>query len=96
MLLEMTNTALFSGLELNLKTLNHKYCIPMENDNKIYQNGFEILPIIPEHLIRLSTLGYFHRGPIDRIIISQGLSEDIAIVTSEDKFDKYKVNRKWG
>jgi PIN domain nuclease of toxin-antitoxin system len=63
--------------------------------DKIYQNGFEILPILPEHIIKLSTLEYFHRDPFDRIIISQGLSENIHIVTSDQKFDDYKVRRKW-
>jgi PIN domain nuclease of toxin-antitoxin system len=63
--------------------------------DKLYQNGFEILPILPEHIIKLSTLEYIHRDPFDRIIISQGLSENIVIVTSDDKFDDYKVKRKW-
>ena len=63
--------------------------------DKLYQNGFDILPILPEHIIKLSTLEYIHRDPFDRIIISQGLSENIAIVTSDDKFDKYKVKRMW-
>ena len=61
----------------------------------IYRNGFEILPILPEHIIKLSTLEYFHRDPFDRIIISQGLSENIAIVSSDKVFDEYGVKRKW-
>lgn len=39
--------------------------------NKIYLNGFEILPILPIHVIRLSKLEYIHRDPFDRIIISK-------------------------
>ena len=63
--------------------------------DKVYRNGFEILPILPEHIIKLSTLEYFHRDPFDRIIISQGLSENIAIVSSDKVFDEYSVKRKW-
>ena len=63
--------------------------------DKLYQNGFEILPILPEHIIKLSTLEYFHRDPFDRIIISQGLTENMAIVSSDEIFDDYNVKRKW-
>ena len=63
--------------------------------DKVNLNGFEILPILPKHIIKLSTLEYIHRDPFDRIIISQGLIENIVIVSSDEIFDKYKVKRKW-
>lgn len=63
--------------------------------DKVYRNGFEILPLLPEHIIKLSTLEYFHRDTFDRIIISQGLSENISTVSSDKVFDEYKVKRKW-
>ena len=63
--------------------------------DKVYNNGFEILPILPEHIIELSALEYIHRDPFDRIIISQGLTEKIIIVSSDKIFDKYKVKRRW-
>jgi PIN domain nuclease of toxin-antitoxin system len=63
--------------------------------NKITENCFEILQIYPKHLIQLSKLELFHGYPFDRIIISQGLSENIKIVTSDDKFDEYKIDRLW-
>jgi PIN domain nuclease of toxin-antitoxin system len=63
--------------------------------DKLYENGFELLPILPEHIIRLSTLDFIHQDPFDRIIISQGLSENIKIVSSDEVFDAYKVKRLW-
>ena len=63
--------------------------------DKVYRNGFEILPILPEHIIKLSTLEYFHRDPFDRIIISQGLSEKMAVVSSDKVFDVYGIKRLW-
>ncbi|MBN2486440.1 MAG: type II toxin-antitoxin system VapC family toxin [Bacteroidales bacterium] len=62
---------------------------------KVYRNGFEILPILPNHIIKLSTLRFIHRDPFDRIIISQGLSEDLPIVTSDRIFEDYGIRRKW-
>ena len=70
-------------------------CDIKEMTEKIYNNGFEILPILPEHIIKLSTLEYLHRDPFDRIIIAQGLTEDMPIVSSDKIFDNYGINRKW-
>ena len=70
-------------------------CDIKEMTEKIYNNGFEILPILPEHIIKLSTLIYLHRDPFDRIIIAQGLTENMAIVSSDKIFDNYGINRKW-
>jgi len=70
-------------------------CDIEEMIDKVYRNGFEILPILPEHIIKLSTLDYFHRDPFDRIIISQGLSENMVIISSDKVFDDYGVRRKW-
>ena len=70
-------------------------CDIKEMTEKIYNNGFEILPILPEHIIKLSTLIYLHRDPFDRIIIAQGLSENMPIVSSDKIFDNYGINRKW-
>ena len=57
--------------------------------------GFEILTILPEHIIKLSSLEHVHRDPFDRIIISQGLFEKIPIVSIDEIFDVYKVKRIW-
>ncbi len=70
-------------------------CSMEEMIDKIKSNGFEILPILPEHIIMLGALEYFHRDPFDRIIIAHGLSENMPIVSSDKVFDQYGVNRKW-
>lgn len=82
------------AIKMSLGKLNLSCDIEIMID-KLYQNGFEILPILPEHIIKLSTLAYFHRDPFDRIIISQGLTENIPIVSSDEVFDDYNVTRKW-
>jgi PIN domain nuclease of toxin-antitoxin system len=70
-------------------------CDIEEMIDKVYSNGFEILPILPIHIIKLSKLEFIHRDPFDRIIISQSLSEDLQIVSSDKIFDDYGVRRKW-
>lgn len=70
-------------------------CDIEEMIEKVYKNGFEILPILPNHIIKLSSLNYIHRDPFDRIIIAQGLSEDLTIVTSDAIFKEYGIRQKW-
>ena len=70
-------------------------CTISEMFDKLTDNGFELLPVLPEHIVQLSMLEYIHRDPFDRIIISQGLSENIKIVSSDSIFDKYTVKRVW-
>jgi PIN domain nuclease of toxin-antitoxin system len=58
-------------------------------------NGFQFLPILPNHIIRMSTLNFFHRDPFDRIIIAQGLTESATILSRDAVFDNYEVKRVW-
>jgi len=48
-----------------------------------------ILPFTAEHAFRLFELPAHHLDPFDRQIIAQALSEDIPVVTSDDKFKLY-------
>jgi PIN domain nuclease of toxin-antitoxin system len=61
----------------------------------INKNGFELLPIETSHLLELENLEYFHRDPFDRLIIAQSISENIPVISSDDKFSKYPVNLVW-
>ena len=58
-------------------------------------NGIELLPILPDHIIKMTTLDFYHRDPFDRIIIAQGLVENFKIVSRDKIFDKYGVDRLW-
>ena len=58
-------------------------------------NAFKILSITFEHTLNVSKLEFHHRDPFDRLLISQGIVEDIPIITSDSTFDKYKINRIW-
>lgn len=81
-------------IKVSLDKLRLSYSIEKMID-EVYHNGFEVLPLLPMHIIKLSVLDYFHRDPFDRIIIAQGLNEDLAIVSSDKVFDEYGINRKW-
>lgn len=58
-------------------------------------NHIEVMPISFEHLQTLLKLEYHHRDPFDRIMISQGISENMAIVSKDDIFTSYPVKLIW-
>ena len=61
----------------------------------IEDNGFEIIPISIEHAITVSTLDFIHRDPFDRLIISQALTDNMTIITSDKAVKKYEVRTIW-
>jgi PIN domain nuclease of toxin-antitoxin system len=84
--------------EISIKTSLNKLILNVSiNDivNLIVENGFEFLPILPGHIIKNNTLEFHHRDPFDRMIIAQGLYEEIVIVGKDEAFDKYHVTRIW-
>lgn len=56
---------------------------------------YKILPISIEAVRLVRTLPYHHRDPFDRAIIAQGRTDDLRIITSDEKFDDYDVERTW-
>jgi PIN domain nuclease of toxin-antitoxin system len=58
---------------------------------QIAVEDIEILPIFPEHTLQVSTLPFHHRDPFDRIIIAQGQSENLPIMTDDSAFSSYGI-----
>ncbi len=61
----------------------------------LLDNGIEILPIKFEHLQTLLKLEYYHRDPFDRVIISQGIAENLMVLSKDEIFDKYPIKLIW-
>jgi PIN domain nuclease of toxin-antitoxin system len=70
--------------------------IPFEKFIELVEdNWFKILSITFEYTLNVSQLEFHHRDPFDRLIISQGIVEDIPIISADTQFDNYSVNRIW-
>jgi PIN domain nuclease of toxin-antitoxin system len=82
------------AIKLQLKKLSISRSIE-EIVDLIRINGFELLPILPEHIIELTKLEFHHRDPFDRIIIAQCLSESFIPMSKDEIFDKYGIRRLW-
>ncbi|WP_339812454.1 type II toxin-antitoxin system VapC family toxin [uncultured Imperialibacter sp.] len=64
--------------------------IPLSNlKEEIIKNSFEILPLDFDHLIGLSTLENHHKDPFDRVIIAQGISENLKVISKDPNFRLY-------
>jgi PIN domain nuclease of toxin-antitoxin system len=57
----------------------------------IEQMGARILPINREHIELVATLPEHHRDPFDRMIIAQAISENLTLVSSDERFPAYKT-----
>lgn len=54
-----------------------------------------LVPIRFEHVQSLLQLPLHHRDPFDRIIISQGITENLTIATKDKNFKSYNVKTIW-
>ena len=60
---------------------------------QLYLNNIKILDITVNSLIKLTTLPFHHRDPFDRLIIAQGLVENLPIIDTD--FDAYSIDKEW-
>ncbi len=57
--------------------------------------GFHELPISVEHGRRAGSLSGSHKDPFDRMLIAQSLALGIPVVSRDEVFDAYGVERIW-
>lgn len=61
----------------------------------IDESGFELLPIDINHILTNAGLAFHHYDPFDRLIIAQGITENLQIVTKDEKFELYPISLIW-
>ncbi|TYQ28691.1 type II toxin-antitoxin system VapC family toxin [Pseudanabaena sp. UWO311] len=64
-------------------------------NREVYGNAIEMLEIQSHHLDTLAGLPFHHKDPFDRLILSQGLTEKMPIVTKDGLFANYPVTLIW-
>jgi PIN domain nuclease of toxin-antitoxin system len=58
----------------------------------LIDNDFEILNLEFSHLVTLLKLENHHKDPFDRLIISQAISENMPVISSDQVFKSYPIN----
>jgi PIN domain nuclease of toxin-antitoxin system len=65
----------------------------VENQQNI--NNLQILPVSPNHIFMLDNLPMHHSDPFDRLLISQAIEENLALVSKDQAFTDYAVKLFW-
>jgi PIN domain nuclease of toxin-antitoxin system len=58
-------------------------------------NDFEVLGITAEDVLAVDPLPLHHRDPFDRLLIAQAITHDLRLVTADEAFADYPVQRIW-
>lgn len=82
------------AIKLSLSKLELK--VPFQEIGiQIERNGFEILPITIQDTLTLATLPFHHRDPFDRMIVAQGLTSNLNIISKDKSFELYDATVIW-
>lgn len=92
-------TSIASVWEIAIKSSLKKLEIPGTLSEFVREhvrgNKIDIMSIELTHLYQLENLTYFHRDPFDRLIISQAIVENIPVLSNDEAFDDYPIQRIW-
>lgn len=55
-------------------------------------NGYDELAITGEHAVAVMGLPMIHKDPFDRLLLAQGMVEDITLLTSDPVMTQYPVS----
>jgi len=61
----------------------------------VMEKGFLSLPILLAHAEHAGSLPIPHKDPFDRLLIAQGILEEMTLVSNETIFDGFGVARFW-
>jgi PIN domain nuclease of toxin-antitoxin system len=76
--------------KLKLKQPIEKFLPAQLQENSILQ-----LDISFRHVVGVTSLPFHHRDPFDRLIISQAIQENLPILSCDEVFDAYNIQRLW-
>lgn len=83
------------AIKISIKKMSIQTSLINFINDDIVGNNIKILNINIPHICYLEKLPFHHRDPFDRLILSQGITESIPVISSDKKFDLYPVNRIW-
>lgn len=85
--------------EMAIKYRESKLLLPVEPRHylpaQMARLGVEVLDIKASHVIQSAELALYHRDQVDRLLIAQGIVEQVPVVTHEAVFRRYPVQVMW-
>jgi PIN domain nuclease of toxin-antitoxin system len=64
-------------------------------DEQLAVNNITLLAIKLEHIKIVSQLTLHHKDPFDRLIITQAIAENLPIISIDNIFDSYAIQKIW-
>ena len=83
------------AIKVSLGRLPSAFDLVTNFEDSLRSRGFQVLAISAAHGIRAGLLPGPHKDPFDRVLIAQAQAENLAIVSSDQIFDRYGVRRVW-
>jgi PIN domain nuclease of toxin-antitoxin system len=62
---------------------------------RLSAHGFEMLPIRNEHIFKTFGLPLHHRDPFDRLLVTQCISENMPLISSDIRMQHYPIEVVW-
>ncbi len=88
-----------SAWEIAIKVRNGKLTLSRSLadmwSESIDDNNFEVLDVIPKHVLALDLLPLHHRDPFDRMLVAQAIAEGFQLVSADTALDLYPLQRIW-
>jgi PIN domain nuclease of toxin-antitoxin system len=83
--------SVISFVEIAVKRASGKFTFaPADIRKGIEDLELRVLPLTPEHAMKMFEVPSHHPDPFDRQLIAQALAEDMAIVTPDTAFERYQ------
>lgn len=85
--------------EMTIKAGLQKLKLPMSVCDYVVtrtqRHNISVLDISLDHCGRVESLPFHHKDPFDRLIIAQGIIEDLPILTDDKDFVSYPITKIW-
>jgi PIN domain nuclease of toxin-antitoxin system len=82
-------------IKFQLGKLTLRLPLPELLEEQKRMSKIQILPIELQHIWALAGLPNHHRDPFDRLLLAQSIAEELTIVSNDENFDAYPVQRLW-
>ncbi len=57
--------------------------------------GIGVLDVQVSHVLRVEQLPFHHRDPFDRLLVAQALEEGLILLSADEAFAAYPIQRVW-
>lgn len=84
--------------EMAIKSSLKRLVLPAPVDEYVAEklrSNLRLLPLELAHAAAVERLPFHHQDPFDRVLIAQALAEDLAVITRDRLFRKYRVKTIW-